>query len=240
MSYKTFVNINVHKYGPNQNEEDFKKLLKEAWNEPGMLMISEDEAEFEDNNNNTIENIQIHSKKYPGMILEMYIDGTIEDSNDRRIARIQDGKMETVTAELHFPPFEFIQTDEEKRQSKAAQEAAIGREDLLAVCEKIADEYGMLATGEELCEKAAKVIYDALASTPRCEKYVSAKIRFNGQNETEEVIFAVGVKAEDLTDEEEEKIFFYVENYDALLALRSEKSGEDFVIEELISTFDKL
>ena len=141
MGYRTFVTIKVVQYGPGQNEKDFKDIIEQA--DPCMLDFDEpDRATFEDNNGNCLDEIVQLSTNYTDMILEAYIDGTSEDSDDQRAVRILNGEKEENSAEIIYPPFCKILTEEEKERSTRAGKAAYGREDLLEVAKKMAEKYG--------------------------------------------------------------------------------------------------
>lgn len=149
MGYRTFVAIKVIQYGPGQTEKDFKDILEQA--DPCMFDFNElSQASFEDNNGNCLDEIVQLSANYPDMILEADIDGTSEVSDDQRTVRILNGEKEENSAEIIYPPFSEILTEEEKERSARADKAAYGREDLLEVAKKMAEKYGNPSLGDEL------------------------------------------------------------------------------------------
>ena len=162
MGYRTFVSISVVQFGQNHNEKDFKKLIEDS--DPCMITFYDGIAEFEDNNNNTLEEIVKLSAGYPGMILEAEIDGTIESGDDLRTVRIHNGKEETSSAEITYPPFQEIVTKDEKRRNAKAREVSYGRDDLLDVSEKMACEFCDAPIGEELCSVMADAAYRWLST----------------------------------------------------------------------------
>lgn len=164
MGYRTFVSIKVIQYGPEQTEKDFKDIIEQA--DACMLDFDEtDRASFEDNNGNCLDEIVQLSANYPDMILETYIDGTSEDSNDQRAVRIRNGEKEENSAEVIYPPFCEILTEEEKERHTKAGKAAYGRDDLLEVSKKIAEEYGNPSLGDELYVVMANAAFNYMNNT---------------------------------------------------------------------------
>ncbi len=162
MGYRTFVTLKVVQYGPGQTEKDFKDILEQA--DPCMLNLDEPGlATFDDNNGNCLNELVQLSANYPDMILEAHVDGTTEDSNDQRAVRIRNGKMETNSAEISFPPFCDIITSDEKERCAKAREVSYGRDDLLEVAEKMAGEFCDEPIGEDLCTIMADAAFKWLS-----------------------------------------------------------------------------
>ena len=162
MGYRTFVSMSVVQYGQGQDEKDFKKLIENT--DPCMMSYFDDGVQFEDNNGNTLEEIVKLSTEYPGMILEAEVDGTTESSDDLRTVRIHNGKEESNTAKIIYPPFQEIVTKDEKKRSAKAREVSYGRDDLLDVAEKMANEFCDAPIGEELCSIMADAAYQWLST----------------------------------------------------------------------------
>lgn len=164
MGYRTFVTIKVIQYSPGQTEKNFKDILEQA--DPCMLDFDEDNgASFEDNNGNCLDEIVQLSANYPDMILETYIDGTSEDSDDQRAVRIRNGKKEENSAEIIYPPFRKILTEEETERYIKASNTAYGRDDLLEVAKKIAEKYGNPSVDDELYIVMANAAFNYLNNT---------------------------------------------------------------------------
>ena len=162
MGYRTFVTLKVVQYGPGQEEKDFKDILEQA--DPCMLSYDEPgQATFEDNNGHCLDEIVQLSANYPDMILEADIDGTSEDSNDQRTVRIRNGEKEENSAKIIYPPFYIILTEEEKERSARANKSAYGRDDLLEVAKKIAEEYGDPSLGDGLYVTMADAAFNWLS-----------------------------------------------------------------------------
>lgn len=125
MSYTTFVNIRVLDHGT-MTRKEAKEAFDELCEKADLCMedsnLEDLETEFEDNNNNAIKSFTEESKRYPQLLLEGYIDGTTEDSDDQRMVRIRDGQIETVMAEITYEPFEKLLTAQEKRNRQPVLE----------------------------------------------------------------------------------------------------------------------
>ena len=140
MGYRTFVNINVEAFDASvENASDARKVFRDIMEKAGCLQyqINDDSAEFEDNNANTLDAIVELSKDHPGLILEGTIDGTSEDCYDNRAFRIRAGCIEEVQAQVTYPEFTTILTEEEKEarmkaQSESPKERTDGK-DLLKI-----------------------------------------------------------------------------------------------------------
>lgn len=124
MGYHTFVIINVEAFDASvENTSDARKVFHDIMEKAGCLQyqINDDSAEFEDNNANTLGAIVELSKDHPGLILQGTIDGTSEDRYDNRAFRIRAGCIEEVQAQVTYPEFTTILTDEEKEAGMKAQ-----------------------------------------------------------------------------------------------------------------------
>lgn len=136
MGYRTFVIINIEAFDASvEKTSDASKAFHEIMEKAGCLQyqIDDDSAEFEDNNANTLSAIVELTKDHPGLILQGTIDGTNEDRYDNRAFRIRAGCIEEVTAQITYPEFTTILTDEEKEakakaQSDSTKEKANGKE----------------------------------------------------------------------------------------------------------------
>lgn len=136
MGYQTFVIINVEAFDASvEKTSDASKVFRDIMEKAGCFQyqIDDDSAEFEDNNANTLGAIVELSKDHPGLILQGTIDGTNEDRYDNRAFRIRAGCIEEVRAEVTYPEFTTILTDEEKEakakaQSDSTKEKANGKE----------------------------------------------------------------------------------------------------------------
>lgn len=133
-------------------QEAFEKIINSA--EPCSLEQYEDEASFEDNNGCTIEAITEASKSESGLLMEAYIDGTSEDSNDQRTIRIRNGETEEYSCKVIFEPFEILVTNKEKKNISDIKARCFGRLDLLDVAEAIANGFHE-ADANELSEVMA-------------------------------------------------------------------------------------
>lgn len=140
MGYQTFVNINVEAFDASvEKTSDASKVFRDIMEKARCFQnqIDDNSAEFEDNNGNRLEAIVEHSKGHPGLILQGTIDGTNEDRYDNRAFRIRAGCVEEVQAQVTYPEFTTILTDEEKEarakaHSDSPKEKANGK-DLLKV-----------------------------------------------------------------------------------------------------------
>lgn len=124
MGYHTFVIINVEAFDASvENTSDARKVFHDIMEKAGCLQyqINDDSAEFDDNNANTLGAIVELSKDHPGLILQGTIDGTSEDRYDNRAFRIRAGCIEEVQAQVTYPEFTTILTDEEKEAGMKAQ-----------------------------------------------------------------------------------------------------------------------
>lgn len=124
MGYQTFVIINVEAFDASvENTSDARKLFHDIMEKAGCLQyqINDDSAEFEDNNANTLGAIVELSKDHPGLILQGTIDGTSEDRYDNRAFRIRAGCIEEVKAQVTYPEFTTILTNEKKEARMKAQ-----------------------------------------------------------------------------------------------------------------------
>lgn len=136
MGYQTFVIINVEAFDASvEKTSDANKVFRDIMEKAGCLQhqIGDDSAEFEDNNANTLSAIVELSKGHPGLIIQGTIDGTSEDRYDNRAFRIRAGCIEQVQAQVTYPEFTTILTDEEKEarakaQSDSTKEKANGKE----------------------------------------------------------------------------------------------------------------
>ncbi len=140
MGYRTFVNINVEAFDASvENTSDACEVFHDIMEKAGCLQyqINYDNAEFEDNNANTLDAIVELSKDHPGLILQGTIDGTSEDRYDNRAFRICAGSIEEVKAQITYPEFTTILTDEEKEARMKAQsdspKEGTGGKDLLKI-----------------------------------------------------------------------------------------------------------
>lgn len=165
MGYRTYVSIRVVEFDTtkenhsNTRQEAFEKIINLA--EPCNLVQHEDESSFEDNNGHTIDAITEVSKSEPGLLMEAYIDGTSEDSNDQRTIRIRNGETEEYSCKVIFEPFEFLVTDKEKKNISDIKARCFGRLDLLDVAKAIADGFPE-ADANELSELMAGAARDYL------------------------------------------------------------------------------
>ncbi len=120
MSYTTWVNLQLIKNKGNKEKaiQAFKKIVEEA--DPCFLEFDEKQgtAAFEDNNENALEEITEATSRYPDMLIDGDVDGTSEDFNDRRVIRIQNGKMEIHYGTVTYAPFEVLLTQEERKAAK--------------------------------------------------------------------------------------------------------------------------
>lgn len=140
MGYQTYVIINVEAFDASvEKTSDARKVFHDIMEKAGCLQyqINDDSAEFEDNNANTLGAIVELSKDHPGLILQGTIDGTSEDRYDNRAFRIRAGSIEEVKAQVTYPEFTTILTDEEKetgmkKQSDTSKEGTGGK-DLLKI-----------------------------------------------------------------------------------------------------------
>ena len=136
MGYQTFVIINVEAFDAYiEKTSDASKVFRDIMEKAGCFQsqINDDSAEFEDNNANTLGAIVELTKDHPGLILQGTIDGTSEDRYDNRAFRIRAGCIEEVTAQVTYPEFTTILTDEEKEtrakaHSDSTKEKANGKE----------------------------------------------------------------------------------------------------------------
>ena len=120
MGYRTWCHLEIKDHEGMTREEAaraFMKIIDKA--EPCMLDLGKceggaDYADFDDNNNNTMEAIAKESRKYPGLLMEGSVDGASEDSDDQRKVRIRNGKTETVMADITYGPFTELLTEKEK------------------------------------------------------------------------------------------------------------------------------
>lgn len=140
MGYQTFVIINVEAFDASvEKTSDASMAFREIMEKAGCLQyqINDDCAEFEDNNANTLRAIVKLTKNHPGLILQGTINGTIEDRYDNRAFRIRAGCIEEVQAQITYPEFTTILTDEEKEaRMKAPSDTPKGKtggKDLLKV-----------------------------------------------------------------------------------------------------------
>jgi hypothetical protein len=75
-------------------------------------------------------------------------------------------------------------------------------------------------------------------------KYADVVVRFDGEDENENQVIRIldedekGVDTESFFDDDE--IFFYVQNFDELISLCDQNSGEDFVIVDCNDLFEEL
>lgn len=165
MGYRTFVNIRVVEFDTTKEnasktaKEAFKNIINKA--EPCALLLDEEEASFEDNNGNTIEAAVEASKSEPGLLMEAYIDGTSEESDDQRTIRIRNGETEEYSCKVIFEPFEVLVTDKEKKDISDIKARCFGRLDLLDVAKAIADGFPE-ADANELSEIMADAAKDYL------------------------------------------------------------------------------
>lgn len=140
MGYQTFVNINIKAFDASvEKTSDASKVFRDIMEKAGCFtyQIGDDSAEFEDNNANTLRAIVKLTKNHPGLILQGTIDGTSQDSYDNRTFRIRAGYIEELQAQVTYPEFTTILTDEEKEArmkapSDSAKEETSGK-DLLKV-----------------------------------------------------------------------------------------------------------
>ena len=136
MGYQTFVNINVEAFDASvEKASDASKVFRDIMEKAGCFQyqINDNSAEFEDNNANTLGEIVNLSKDHPGLLLQGTIDGTSEDRYDNRAFRIRAGCIEEVQAQITYPEFTTILTNEEKEakakpQSDTPKEKANGKE----------------------------------------------------------------------------------------------------------------
>lgn len=136
MGYQTFVIINVEAFDASvEKTSDASKAFRDIMEKVGCLQyqINDDSAEFEDNNGNSLGAIVELTKDHPGLILQGTIDGTNEDRYDNRAFRIHAGCIEEIQAQITYPEFATILTDEEKKarakaQSDSPKEKANGKE----------------------------------------------------------------------------------------------------------------
>ena len=136
MGYQTFVNINVEAFDASvEKTSEASKVFRDIMEKAGCFQyqINDDSAEFEDNNANTLREIVNLSKDHPGLLLQGTIDGTSEDRYDNRAFRIRAGCIEEVQAQITYPEFTTILTNEEKEakakpQSDTPKEKANGKE----------------------------------------------------------------------------------------------------------------
>ena len=75
-------------------------------------------------------------------------------------------------------------------------------------------------------------------------KYADVLVKFKGENETENQTIRILDESEQGADTEsffdDDKIFFYVQNFDELLSLCENNNGEDFVVVDYNDLFDEL
>lgn len=125
MSYTTSVNIRVLDHGT-MTREEAKEAFDELCEKADLCMedrnLEDLETDFKDNHDNAIKFLTEESKRYPQLLLEGHIDGTIEDSDDQRKVRIRGGRNETVIAEIIYEPFEELLTAQEERKRKPVLE----------------------------------------------------------------------------------------------------------------------
>lgn len=165
MGYRTFVSIRVVEFDTTKKnasataKEAFKNIINKA--EPCTLLLNEEEASFEDNNGNTVEATVEASKSEPGLLMEAYIDGTSEDSDDQRTIRIRNGETEEYSCKVIFEPFEILVTDKEKKNISDIKARCSGRLDLLDIAKAIADGFPE-ADANELSEVMANAARDYL------------------------------------------------------------------------------
>lgn len=140
MGHITFVIINIETFDASiENTSDAHKVFRDIMEKAGCLQyqINDDSAEFEDNNANTLDAIVELSKDHPGLILQGTIDGTSEDRYDNRAFRIRAGCIEELKAQVTYPEFTTILTDEEKEARMKAQsdstKEGTGGKDLLKI-----------------------------------------------------------------------------------------------------------
>lgn len=156
MSYRTFVTLGVVEFDTTQKNEapsaqEAMKALVEAADPSSCEYLEEDtEISFEDNWSKTLEHIVELSRRNPGLLLEAEVDGSYEDSDDRRNMRIRNGQTELYTAEVTYAHFKKLITAEEKEALCRSNAVCYGRKDLLEVARTMASDYGNESVAEEL------------------------------------------------------------------------------------------
>ena len=156
MGYQTFVVLEIIEFDSTKKNkhasgEEALQAIMEKTNPCDLEYENGDtSASFSDNRGHDMDEIIALSKDDPGLLLEADIDGTIEDSNDRRNMRIRNGKTETYHTVLKYATFSELTTEEERMALNKAEKTCNARKDLANVAKSIADAYGNPAAAPDL------------------------------------------------------------------------------------------
>lgn len=118
MGYSTWMSVGVADKG-RMSQEDAEKAFVEVCDyidlddEKYERCVKDLETAGSDNNGTSLESLVEISRKYPELIFEGSIDGSLEDSSDLSVYRIQNGKMERIFADQTYAPFAEILTEAE-------------------------------------------------------------------------------------------------------------------------------
>lgn len=168
MGYRTWVNIEVWDFDPAKEpnpETTERQAFTEVVDEELFGFEEYDDkycqAAGEDNNGWAIDQLVKNSKRHPGLLLEGSIDGAAEDSNDQRLFRIRNGRIEVIEMETFYEPFTELLGAHEVPQMNSVR--LVGR--VTGVEKNDGQEYLRLVTSEPDGTKLTHYIREAEKAT---------------------------------------------------------------------------